>query len=80
MTAVDHKAEAEDFLESGFRATNSDAETRCVGQAHVHAVLYLADQQRIANLIAYLAIAEARGAKDPGYRALEAQIRERLGL
>ena len=40
----------------------------------------IAAEARTANLLAYLAIAERRGARDEAARSLDAQIRARLGL
>lgn len=58
-----------------------DATTR---EAHVHATLALVEQQRIANLTAYLEIAETRRKGslhfDRGVAGLDAEIREALGL
>lgn len=40
----------------------------------------VASEAHTANLLAYLAIAEARGAKDDATHALDDKIRARLGL
>ena len=42
--------------------------------------LELVEQQRIANLIAYVAICEKRGAADAAYHLLDHSAREGLGL
>jgi hypothetical protein len=50
--SVDHKAEADQFLELSSKCTGDP--TVWLLSAQVHATLELAEQQRIANLLAYL--------------------------
>jgi hypothetical protein len=89
---TDHKKEAIESLD-GLGYTGDEA---YVGQAQVHATLYLAEQQRIANLIAYVMLLEtqyAESAKNPSeydhatraasvarHTLVLAQIREGMGL
>ena len=58
--SIDHKAKAEELLH--FETETSDALLgRDAAQvAQVHATLALADQQRIANLMAYVALLESQ--------------------
>lgn len=49
---IDHAAEARDWTDRGVKASTSDAESRCVAMAQVHATLALVEQQRIANRVA----------------------------
>lgn len=52
---TDHKKMAEKYIDEGFVEVAEDAEvTIATRTAQVHATLYLAEQQRIANLIALL--------------------------
>lgn len=74
---TDHKAEAERNLGTD---NWSPGEHAAVEVAQVHAMLYLAEQQRIANLIAYAAICQARGARDDAYLKLDQSVREGLGI
>ena len=80
----DHKAEAERLLPTEISGPVSLAAPVMVATAHVHATLYLAEQQRIANLIAFMD-AESGPYKEinnieGGIAAALAQIREGLGL
>lgn len=81
----DHKAKAEELLAEAVHAkTGSDIESSRQLQALVHATLEVAEQQRIANLIAFMD-AEGGPYKDinniEGARGLALeQIREGLGL
>jgi hypothetical protein len=49
-------------------------------QAQVHATLALVEAQRTANLIAYLALDEARNGTDYASSQIDALIRQGLGL
>lgn len=75
---TDHKAEAEKWLDPNVwreaKAADNEVPT-LVAIAQVHATLYLAEQQRIANLIALAHHFEG----EFGSGELE-QIREGLGL
>lgn len=58
----DHKAEAEKNIDAGYVEVADDAELAVsLTLAQVHATLYLAEQQRIANLIAAAALVPAGG-------------------
>ena len=86
---VDHAAEA-------VRIMGEDGWTTGIAAAHVHATLALVEQQRIANLIAYVHVLEiqfAEGVKNPSefdwqtradsqarHGLALADIREGLGL
>ena len=77
--------DAEDLLlVAAHRASNFDEtnpeKTLILAEAQVLATLALAEQQRIANLIAYVAICEKRGAADAAYHLLDHSAREGLGL
>ena len=53
---TDHKAEALDLIDSEYvqgRFNGRRDASLMLSEAQVHATLYLAEQQRIANLIAY---------------------------
>ena len=68
---TDHKKEAERSLSIGtFGSTEEDFALR---SGLIHATLYLAEQQRIANLIAYLG-------DDTPTLEMDVQIRAGLGL
>lgn len=78
MSAADHKAEAEEFIERAFRSSSSDAEMRSIGQAEVHALLYAAEQtaelvkqQRIANLLSIASFSHDAGAGQRLYTNME---------
>ena len=81
---TDHKKEAIESLD-GLGYTGDEA---YVGQAQVHATLYLAEQQRIANLIAFVhSISEEVGNNVmPDYKVIDKaqeatkQVFEGLGL
>ena len=49
---TDHKTEAENALHDAWKATSQDQHASLMADAQVHATLALAEQQRIANLIA----------------------------
>ena len=49
---TDHKAKVEELLHFEDRTSNASLARDAVQVAQVHATLYLAEQQRIANLIA----------------------------
>jgi hypothetical protein len=68
--SVDHKAEADQFLELSSKCTGDP--TVWLLSAQVHATLALVEQQRIANLIAYLS--------NPSGDAVIVQVEEGLGL
>lgn len=81
---TDHKAEAEKWLDPNVwreaKAADNEVPT-LVAIGHVHATLYLAEQQRIANLIAlgteYL---WGQGSEGDYFMRLRPEIREGLGL
>lgn len=52
MSAIDHKAEAESIAAAVGGVTWEEAPHVDVALAQVHATLYLAEQQRLANVIA----------------------------
>ena len=76
--SVDHKSEAIRFA----KIADSVEDTRTWAIiAQSHATLYLAEQQRIANLIAYHAAGMHKGAIDgPGLPGPHEQVRKGLGL
>lgn len=49
---IDHKAEAEAVLGANGPNATFDPARDALAEAQIHAMLYLAEQQRIANLIA----------------------------
>ena len=53
---IDHAAEAVGLLALAVAAQHQGA-IRCLGSAHVHATLAVAEQQRIANLVALASLA-----------------------
>lgn len=67
MERIDHAAKAKDLLEAG-----RDFDLR---KAQVHATLALAEQQRLANVIAFV-----DQWTDDELLDIDAQIREALGL
>ena len=92
---TNHKTEAMNYLTASTVDTHGD-DDRKVAIAQVHATLYLAEQQRLANQIAYAMLLEAQdaeAAKDPAqydhdsrpasiarHTLVLEQIREGLGL
>lgn len=78
-----HATIAADILDASSveRLDPDDLDLReALAYAQVEATLALAEEQVTANLLAYLAIAERRGAKDQAAYDLDEQIRGRLGL
>ena len=79
--STDHAERAVQLTES---AATLPADNRAVPliltEALVHAELAVADAQHTANLIAYLAISERRGATDDAHKDLDERVRERLDL
>jgi hypothetical protein len=70
--AADHKADAVQWVEAAARSDlPADLTVAVAAVAQVHATLYLAEQQRIGNLIAFEVIS---GEKN------RAEIRKGLGL
>jgi len=88
---IDHKAETERLLGSFMELSPTGAKkssklwpTDALAEAQVHASLYLADQQRIANLIALFSLSDvdAEDMKTCGvnWPVVALEIREGLGL
>lgn len=81
MSAIDHKEEAEAMMLDG---DDSGKPTGIQMSALIHATLYLAEQQRIANLIALWTvdetIAESLTRNGVNFAGVLEQIREGLGL
>jgi len=87
---TDHKAEAEEYVDFMFRmGATEDVRSTAVGKAQAHATLYLAEQQRVANLIALAAMNGPRadftkpwdGTEDTDlWRDIRAQVVEALGI
>jgi len=89
VTRVDHGAEALRHIRWAHEQQESEGDLGTVVRddaliAQAHATLALVEQQRIANQIAYLHIAEGvRGGRAPfdaGIARLDVEIREGLGL
>ncbi|GAB3125789.1 hypothetical protein [Glaciibacter psychrotolerans] len=87
--SIDHKAAADSYLEACVYDTHAMTNAEKVSLAQVHATLYLAEQQRIANLITtaglnYGAVDFTRpweGMQDTDrWRAIRADVAEGLGL
>ena len=85
---IDHKNEAIDRVEGTFFGGATDQQrANGIAKAQVHATLYLAEQQRIANLIALgYGVVSRRMPNDLGEEGtrkavkVDATIREGLGV
>jgi len=78
---TDHAERAVQLLDSASKLTDDNSELPLIlTEAHVHADLAIAENQHTANLIAYLAISESRGARDDAHKELDERVRERLDL
>jgi len=83
---VNHKEVAEEYVSYLFRAGATDSERlAATAKAQVHATLYLGDQQRIANLIAYRDIVGGTARGTDGMNGSEREyldhaVREGLGI
>lgn len=73
---IDHKAEAERVLAMAGNDPDAQMAMTIAAAAQVHATLYLAEQQRIANLIALSALMLGKEVD----QWLVAEIREGLGI
>lgn len=72
---TDHAATAEAMINGLGSLSNVFQAERCIAMAQVHAALAVAEQQRVANLIAYVA-----KWTDDEILDVDAEIREGLGL
>lgn len=73
----DHKAQAEALVASELAGGSFDQTRDYIALAQVHATLYLAEQTRIANLIAYR---KRNSPLSDERERFDAQIEEGLGL
>lgn len=73
MTRIDHVAEAMKLRTMTARAMLPEQAVGILAAAQLHATLALVEQQRIANLIAYLPY-------EDGYKASWVEIEAALGL
>ena len=82
---TDHKKKALAYIDEGYVEVAHDDELDVsIRLAHVHATLYLAEQQRTANLIALFMLTEddstAFAVSGVSYADVKVQIIEGLGL
>jgi len=82
---TDHKAEALRNIEGlhdyqSLEGMSDESMLTVAIEAQTQATLYLAEQQRIANRVAYLAIARAAGGTDRATINLDYVIQAELGL
>lgn len=65
---TDHKAKAESFIATELVGGSFDQTRDYIALAQVHATLYLAEQQRIANIIAMVGLNHSAGFGIPSER------------
>lgn len=79
---TDHAAEARRILDAPGIVTRDNEARQNAAEAQVHATLALAEEQRTANLIAYLSVGPAPTTLDGrlGQARIRHEIAARLGL
>ena len=84
MTAIDHRAEALEHVEDAVTVNGLYLMQKAIGLAQVHATLAVAEQARIANLIALYRLSEEDAMdfarQGVSFPQVSLAIREGLGI
>lgn len=80
VPVIDYVAKAEQCAEAVGLSHSPFLRAEHMAMSQMYATLAVAHDQRIRNLIAYLAIMEGRGVAGAEYRALDQDVRDLLGL